>query len=663
MAKRDTAQSAPRALVAGRAPHWHLLAGAVSIVAATFLAYSPSLRGGFILDDVMALTDNRLVKAPDGLYRFWNIMETHDAWPMTNSTFWIEWRLWGLQPTGYRVTNLLLHSGAAWLLWIILRRLTIPGAFLAALLFALHPVNVESVAWIAQRKGLLAMVFFLLSILAYLHTEAPRTGDHASGSSGSPPPSGHKRSLPDGWYGLSLAAFLLAMLSKASVAVLPALLLGIVWWLRPLTKRDVLRVLPFFLVAMLLVSVNIWFQTHGVETPAQKPDVIERLLGAGTVVWFYLYKAILPVHLIFFYPKWRIRTEELRWWLPLLAAVMTTGGLWRFRRSWSRPVLFAWGFFCIALLPVMGFTDITFMQYSLVADHYQHIALIAVVALGAAGWSLWQRWMRGPARWIPNTAAGVVVGIFAALTWQQSHLYADGAALYQDTLEKNPGSWMAENNLGALLLQRGQLAQAIEHDQRALQLKPDYADAHNNLGNALRRTGRLPEAIEHYKEALRLRPNYPEAHNNLGGALAVAGQLQDAIDHLRQALLLKPDYPEAQYNLGLALAQGGQLQEAIGAYRQAVGLNPDNAEGYYNLGIALARTAQVPEAIGSFREAVRLKPDYADAHSSLGTVLAENGQLREAIEQFQQALRLKPDDPDVQRSLEIALDMQQKAAP
>ena len=346
-----------------------LALGAVLIVLLTTAVYWPALSGGFLIDDDKLISDNSLVRSSDGLLRIWATTQAMDYWPLTNTSFWLEWRLWGFNPTGYHVTNLLLHIAAAFLIWAILRKLAIPGEFLAALLFAVHPVNVESVAWISQRKNMLAMFFFLLSILWWLRaTEAPTRR----------------------WYWLSLLAFTLAMLSKGSVAVLPVVLLLIVWWQkRRVDKSDLLRTVPFFVVAIVLTLVNVWFQKHGLDVVVRDVNFGQRLAGAGAVVWFYLAKALAPIDLVFVYPQWQIDAAQLLWWMPLVAALLVTVML-LLGRNPARPLLSAWLLFCVALLPVLGFTDVGFMQYSLVADHYQHIAIIAVVALVAAAWCAWQ---------------------------------------------------------------------------------------------------------------------------------------------------------------------------------------------------------------------------------------------------------------------------------
>ena len=625
-------------------------AGVALVVVCAFLAYFPSLNGGFILDDDLLLTENQIIKASDGLYRIWCTTESTDYWPMTYTTLWIEWRLWGMNSTAYHITNLILHIIEALLIWIILRKMSIPGAFLAAIIFAVHPVNVESVAWISQRKNMMAMLFFLLSILCYLI--------HSSR---------HSHPL---WYWLSLATFVLAMLSKGSVAVLPVLLLGIVWWRRPGTvpifagdcpdfctakmglspwgtlsvyKRDLLRIAPFFLVAFVLAGVNVWFQTHGTEQVLRNVNFTERLLGACGVVEFYLYKAIFPIDLAFVYPQWHIQAGNPLWWLPLVTVLIVTAVLWRYRESWSRPLLFAWVFYCVSLLPVMGFIDVGFMKYSLVADHYQHIAIVGVIVLVAAGWSVWHERVRDGTRWAATAAAIVALAVLTFLTWRQCGIYSDTLKLYQATLEKNPACWMAHNNLGNTLLDKGRPQEAIEHYLQALRLKPDFFEANYDLGNALMQTGRHQEAIKYFQQALQLKPDNPRAYNNLGNTLAQTGRLQEAIEHYERALRVDPDYSEAHNNLGGALFRAGRFQEAIEHYEKALRGKPDYPEAHNNLGAALSQLGRHEEAIDHYQQALRIKPDYHEAHNNLGNTLRAMRLYPQAIDHYKEALRLKPD--------------------
>ncbi len=569
------------------APRLRVLGAITLIFAAGFIAYLPVINGGFILDDSVLVTNNPLVKTADGLTRFWRTTEQLEYYPLTYNIFWLEWRLWETNPGGYHATNLILHIFESLLIWVILRRLSITGAFLAGLLFAVHPINVESVAWIAQLRNMTAMLFFLLSILWYLRS-CISEGSEGAGTSRShfgPQERAARARRPTFssfilhpssfhfWYWLSLAAFVLAMLGKGSVAVLPALVLGIVWWLRPLTRRDLWRVLPFFAVTIALTAANVWFQTHGTEIVIRDTGFADRLAGAGCVVWFYLYKALLPINLAFVYRQWHIEAERLLWWLPLLAVLALTAVLWRCRKTWSRPLLFAWGFFCVALVPVMGFADVGFMQYSLVADHYQHIALIGLVAAAAALWSAWSKQARGVvARRAAHALAVVTAGILMLLTWRQCSLYKDPILLYRDTLKKNPECWMIHSNLGLALKSRGQYQEAVEHFKTVLRIKPDCAIAYINLGNIFRKEGHVEEAIEQYKQALLFNPNLAEAYSNLGAALVEINQAEEAVRYYQNAMRLNPGFIEAQYNLAEAYAKLHRSSEAVEAAEKAVAL-------------------------------------------------------------------------------------------
>jgi protein O-mannosyl-transferase len=643
------ARRARSGIVLTSLPRLRVLAGIAIIVLIAFLAYLPSINGGFVLDDNLLLGKNDLIRNPDGLRKLWCTNESEEYYPVSYSTLWIEWRLWGMTPTGYHVINLILHILESLLIWVILRKMSIPGAFLAALIFIVHPVNVESVAWIAQRRNVVAMLFFLLSILWYLKADIHTAvvGIAPARSYGGPWEREktfssfilHTSSFHL-WYGLSLAAFMVAMLGKGSAVVLPVLLLGIAWWRRSLTRRDLVRIAPFFLLALVLTVVNIWFQTHGKDIEIRNAGFAERLLGAGGVVWFYLYKAIMPFDLEFIYPQWHIEMGNPMWWLPLLAAIIVTAVLWVYRKAWSRSLLFAWGFFCVSLVPVMGFTDVGFMKYSLVADHYQHIAIIGVIALAAAGWSIWHEQARNTPHWVITTVAVVVMGVLAFLTWLQSGLYHNAIRLYQATLQNNPGSWLAQNCLGYALDQEGRAPEAFEHYREALRLNPDFIEAHINLGVDLANAGRLPEAIEHFRQALRLDPDCVDAHNNLGNALANADRLPEAIEHYQEALRLNPDYANAHNNLGAALVDSGRLTEAIEHYRQALQLDPDYTDAHNNLGNALAKAGRLQEAIEHYQQALRLKPGYAYVYFNLALAYSRMKQSSEAVSAAEKGLEL-----------------------
>jgi tetratricopeptide (TPR) repeat protein len=618
-----------------------LMAGLLSLIGLT--AYLPVLQNGFVWDDDTFLTNNPLIKAPDGLFRFWFSTQASDYWPVTSSTLWLEWRLWGMHAAGYHATNLVLHVAEGLMLWAILRRLRVPGAYLAALLFVVHPVNVESVAWIAQRKNLMAMLFYLASIYFFVRRTEVGTGVppvRAAAKSKADTDGRGRPSLPlDKWYYLSLLSFLLAMLSKGSVAPLPVVLLGIIAWRRRIDRRDLLEISPFFLISAALIVVNVWFQTHGSGEIVRQADGFERLLGAAGVIWFYLYKAVLPIDLVFVYPQWHIAAGDALWWLPLLGAIGVTALLWRLARP-DRPLargsLFAWLYFVVMLLPVMGFTDVYFMRYSLVADHYQHLAIIGLLALAAAAWASLDNSR------IRLTIAAVAVGTLGTLTWRQCGMYLDTPTLYRVTLQRNPDCWMVYNNLALSEANAGRQGDATRDFERALRLNPDFYEAHLNFGSVLLNTGHAPEALEQYQQALRAPGNHPVAYYSLGNALHSLGRESEAAAAYEHAIQLRPDYSDAENNLGFALQSMGRPSDAVIHYRRSLQLDPSNDAADYNLGNILRTLGQNDEAILCFQKAVSLRPDNFKARNNLGIALAESGRLAEAAQQFQEALRVNP---------------------
>jgi tetratricopeptide (TPR) repeat protein len=533
---------------------------AVFILLLTIVAYLPVMRAGFIWDDDVLITENPMTKARDGLYRSWLTTEAMDYYPMTWTLFWSEWRLWGNNPMGYHVLNVLLHAANVVLIWVLLRRLKIPGAWLAALVFGIHPVNVATVAWVSEQKNTLSMLFYLIAILLYLRFDE----------------NGSWR-----WYVASLSAFVVALFSKTAVAMLPVVLLGCMWWMHGRVQRkDVLRSVPFFAASVVMSLVIIWFEFHRDMQghPVRTVGFAYRLAAAGWVPWFYLGKALLPVNLSVIYPKWQIDASQWAFYLPGVILIVMLTVFWWKRDNWGRALFFGVGYFTATLLPVMGFVDQAFYRYSLVADHWQYYSIVGIIALAVAGAARLCLGLVGPGRSVAMVVCVVLLGLLAARTWERGRIYTSEETLWQDTLARNPSAWIAQNNLGLIFWRTGRREDAIACLRQTVRFEPDFAEGHNNLGNALAQTGQLPAAVEEYEQALRLDPNLAEADYNLANILSRTRRLPEAIAYYEQAVRLKPDYAEAHYHLGIALERSNKREEARSEYEGALRLKPDYRE-------------------------------------------------------------------------------------
>ncbi|HVW21367.1 MAG TPA: tetratricopeptide repeat protein [Opitutaceae bacterium] len=581
---------------------------AALLLAATALAYLPALRGGPIVDDAEHLTAPGLRSAA-GLWRIWTAVgATHQYYPLLHSAFWLEHRLWGDAPLGYHLLNVLLHGLCAGLLVLLLRRLAVPGAWLAGFLFALHPVNVESVAWIAEQKNTLSLFFCLLAALAWLRWDGRR------GRAG---------------YALATGLFALALLSKTAAAALPLALLVLVWWRRRRIawRGDLLPLLPWFLLGAAASVPTAWLERQFcARFPGDfRLSAGERILVAGRAFWFYLGKLAWPHPLVFVYPRWNPAGWGASAWIFPLAAAALLAALALLARRRRGPLAAAL-IFLAALLPVLGFASFFWQALSYVGDHLQYLAAPAVFALAGAGWAAWAA--RCPR--LATACAWAVVAALGLLTWRRSGLYRDPERLYRATLARNPSAWAIHYELGDVLAnQPGRTDEAVAEWERAVSLKPDYADAQSNLGCVLAgMPGRGAEAVAHFEAALRARPNFAEAHANLGCVLAgLPGRADEAAAHLRAALRLQPDYPEAENALGnLLVDRPGQLDAGIEHLRAAVRLRPDFAEAHWDLGLALAREpARRSEAAAEIEAALRLDPGIPGAAEALARLRAQRG--------------------------------------
>jgi protein O-mannosyl-transferase len=568
------------------------------LLAAVFVAYFPALQGGPLMDDETLVAKPEL-RGAGGLGRIWfEVGATQQYYPLLHTAFWLQHQLWGEAMPGYHVVTLLLHVGVAILLVAIMRRLALPGAWLAAFVFALHPVCVESVAWVAEQKNTLSTGFFLGALLVYLRFDDTR-----------------ERSV----YGWATALFVAALLSKTVTATLPPALLVIFWWKRGRLdwRRDVQPLLPWFAAGTAAGLFSAWVERRfiGAEGADFALGFVERGLLAAQALWFYLGKLLWPADLMFKYPRWPIDSGGVREWLAVagvIGAIALCVWLARIRRGPLAALLLFGG----TLFPVLGFLNIYWFVFSYVADHFQYLSMLALLAPCSV--ALTTAMVHAPA-FARLAGAAILIATLGGLTWKQSHLYRDYGTLMRDTLARNPGAWLFHNNLGVDLAREGRIAEATERFKEALRLKPNFAEAHFNLARAYESIPeRRDDALAEYREALRLQPRYTDAHFNLGNLLANGGRLPEAIPHFQKAVELRPAFAEAQFNLGNALAETGRLAEALSAFEAAVRQRPEFWQARFHLGMALADTpGRRAEALKQLEEVVRLNPQFEPARQML----------------------------------------------
>jgi tetratricopeptide (TPR) repeat protein len=621
-----------------------LLAG-LGLVAVTCLFYLPAIGEGFIWDDDYHVTDNPQLESLAGLGRIWlKPGATPQYYPLVHTVFWVGYHLWGPWAPGFHAVNLALHAANAVLLWLVLRRLAVPGAYWIAALWALHPLNVESVAWITECKNVLSTFFYLAAANRYLRFW----------------PIDEPDALPGSWRDYALATFFFAcaLLSKTVACTLPAAILLVHYWKRGRVERQALALmLPWFVLALPLGLLTIAMERDNVGAvgPEWAFSLPDRVLIAGRAICFYAAKLIWPAGLTFIYPRWTIDAGQWWQWGFPLAAGAAPVVLWLGRGRWGRGPLCALLFFYGTLFPALGFFNIYPMRYSFVADHFQYLAgvgwlgLLAAIALAAA------RRLKLEPRPRFGIAAALCL-VLGAATWSRATVYRDGTSIWWDTIVKNPKANMAYGNLAKYLSMDGKLDQAAGIYRQLLELNPLDAEAHNNLGFALESQGDFTESIEQYRDALRISPNYAEAHCNLGFALARQGDRSEAEEHLRRAIELKPDYADAHNNLGMLLAYEGDLEAALGEYHAALGAKADHAGAHFNLGTLLLGQRQYAGARRELTEAIRLDPKLAQAHNNLGSLWLSQRQWAAARDEFGRAAALAPRDAAVRQNLATALE-------
>jgi protein O-mannosyl-transferase len=587
------------------------------LVAAILLAYQPAWQAGFIWDDDAHITRPEL-RSFDGLGRIWiQLGATQQYYPLVHSVFWLEHRFWGDWPMGYHLLNILLHAGSALLLVKVLQKLKIPGAWLAAVIFALHPIQVESVAWVSELKNTMSGIFYLGAALAYLGFD----GDRRRGN-----------------YALALGLFILGLMAKTVIATLPAALLVVFWWQRGKWswQRDVVPLIPFFTVGIVAGLFTAWVeQTFIIGTAGSEFNfsIVERFLIAGRATWFYLGKLFWPINLVFIYPRWQV--SQGVWWQYLFPATMALLlGTLVWLRQPARDLLAALLFFVLTLFPALGFFNVYPFRYSFVADHFQYLAGIGPIVVVAAGSSKGFNWCRRRGLFWGPAVGGILLALLGILTWRQCRMYAGSETLWRTTVDRYPNLFLANNNIGVILARKGQLEEAAAYLQKASQSHPDDPKIRTNLGIALAKAyadyantfvgmGWNDEAIVQFRKALEIRPDFADARHDLAVTLLQTGQVDEAIAQFWEIWKQYPDDPMASFDLGNAYFQKGQLEEAVAAYQRALKIRPDDVSARNNLGMALLRKGMVDEAVIQFREVLAIQPDFAMARTNLNKALRQ----------------------------------------
>ena len=607
------------------------------LFALTCGVYAREPFNGFIWDDPQYVVDNPTLQSPGGLWDIWtDPRATPQYYPAVHTSFWVEARLWGTRhAAGYHVDNVLLHAAAAVLLWRALAAIGVPWPWLVAAVFAVHPVMVESVAWVTERKNVLSTVFYLLAFHAYRRTGLLRLDEETRVYTG-----GSDRT----WYAAALALFLLALFSKTVTCSLPAALLLIAYWKRGrITRPDVRPLLPMFAAGLALSALTAHLERTHVGANGPDFDWItpaDRVLIAGRAAVFYAGKIVWPTHLLFMYPRWAIDPHQRWQWICPAAVTATVVGLWLARRRLGRGPLVATLFFLGTLVPALGFVNVYPMRYAWVADHFQYLASIGLIALVVAAFDR-------AARVVPRSIiAAAVLAPLAVLTWRQQRIYGDAETLWRDTTARNSASWMAHVNLANALADRGDTAGAWAESNQALALAPEVADTHYDVGYALAKRGQWPAATAAFRRAAQLGPNVPATWSKLSRVLWDHGtgptDAAAAVAAAERAVTLDPDIADANGVLSDYAAATGDTAGAIAHAERAATADARNPAAHARLGGVLARAGRTADAAAEFRRAVMLDPTDAASWTNLGYCGLRAGRPIDAAAAFRRALSVNP---------------------
>ena len=625
----------PPAETPAQALHSRAVVAALVLALLVCVSYLPAmLWGGFVWDDTTFILGEPALRTWDGLAKFWFApSEVHEPFyrPLTYTTFWLDYQLWGYAPQGYHVVNVLLHGGSVLLLWRILARLAVPGAWLIAAVFAVHPLHAESVAWAMERKDVLSGLFYMASVWAWLPFLAEREG-------GGRPPGELRR------YCVALAFFAAGLLAKNMVVTLPAALVILHWWQRGrVSGPDALRLAPFFALAFAFIALDMHLVTTATPTSFDY-SFIERMLIAARAVWFYVVKLAWPLDLAVIYPRWDIHLGDAVAWLALAGAAGLAAALWLLRERIGRGALAGTLFYAVTLSPTLGFIDHTYMLFAFVADRYQYLAGIGVsaVLVGAAA----ALGARLSGYWRTTAVAGAVAMLLllGTATWRQAGIYRDQLTFFEHVVAKNPEAVGAHLNLAQALIDEGRYDEAVMAGEIAVAQRPDSYDAHINLAIALTHLKRLDEAEEHLRQAVEIAPDESGPHANLGVLLSRRGQPDSSERHLRRALELAPDDRDVLGNLAKLLTMQERPQEALAFYDRLVALGVQDAATHTARGDLLVGLERYDEALAAWQRALPQASRQAAfaLHVSMGRAeWAKSGDADAAARHYERALAIE----------------------
>ncbi|CAN5160595.1 tetratricopeptide repeat protein [soil metagenome] len=582
----------------------------------TFIAFIPALNNGFVSwDDEKNFLANPHYRGlgVEQLTWMWTTFHMGHYVPLAWMTLGLDYSLWGMNPRGYHLTSLLIHVGNAVALYYLARRLlassatpriatTIPAAF-AALLFSVHPLRVESVAWATERRDVLSLLFALLCLLSYL-----RSAESA---------------LRWRWYWTSVLLFACALLSKATVVTLPVVLLLVnVHPLRritaddhsmPAVRRVTMNLLPFALLSLAAMALSV-VALH----PGEQLSLGGKIAVSVFSLCFYLWKTIVPAALSPLYEMPRVVDPIAERYLASYAtALLVTVAALVWRRRWPSLVA-AWITFLVLSVPMLGIIQ---NGPQIAADRYTYHSAPALALLAGVAYMHATARLRSVTVRMASVALALVLVV---LTWKQCGVWRDSSALWARVLAVDPGSAYAHSASATLLYQGNRADEGLAESRVATELDPGLAEAHNNVGVGLSRQGRFDEAIPHFRRALELKSSYDEAHSNWGVALARLGDADGAVDQFRRALADNPDNADTHVNWGNTLVRAGRFAEAIQHYEAALAIRPDDADAHLNWGVALARDSQLTAAIEHFRQALALDSSSIDARRYLDRAVALN---------------------------------------